>query len=224
MALASLAGNELVLTDLVHDLFTVDSILDALDCANPIGIAIDAPLVIPNDSGQRLCEKLIGREYSARKVSCHTSNQSLYPNADSVSLSRALESRGYGHLAGSDRQWQLECYPHPALIEIFGLPERHKYKKGRVGEKKTGQVALASRLLSLETSTVLTLKVPKRLRKCFEAEHIHGLVGSALKRNEDALDAVVCVYIAGLYASGLTDQVFGTQADGYIYVPRRRCM
>jgi predicted RNase H-like nuclease len=40
-------------------------------------VAIDAPLVIRNETGQRPCETLISRSYGARQASCHTSNLSL---------------------------------------------------------------------------------------------------------------------------------------------------
>ena len=45
-----------------------------------------------------------------------------------------------------------------------------------------------------------------------------------LKINEDVLDAVVCVYVAALYAAGLRECVFGSVEEGYIYVPCKRCI
>ena len=60
-------------------------------------VAIDAPLIITNESGQRACETLVGKEYSAREASCHTSNLRLYPSASSVKLALALLRQGYNH-------------------------------------------------------------------------------------------------------------------------------
>ena len=91
------------------------------------GIAIDAPLIINNETGQRQCEKALSRDYGGRKASCHTSNKRLYPDALSVKLSSILYTQGFEHLATS--KWQIECYPHPAIIECFALPERLAYKK-----------------------------------------------------------------------------------------------
>ena len=186
------------------------------------GIAIDAPLIINNAFGQRHCEKLIGREYGARKASCHTSNLKLYPEAASVSLSKGLLEQGFRHL-GSGGKWQIECYPHPALIEIFDLDERLPYKKGRVSEKRDGQAELGRLLASLSSSPVLPLKTAGHISERLSQSYIEALAGIALKHNEDLLDALVCLYVAGLYAVGHRDEVFGSVDDGYIYVPRRHC-
>ena len=38
----------------------------------------------------------------------------------------------------------------------------------------------------------------------------------ALKHNEDALDAIVCLYIAGLYQAGYGSKVFGKASEGHL--------
>jgi len=225
LAYGHLNSGELVLDKIEYGLSSIDSILDCIDSSGrPNGIAIDAPLVIRNETGQRACEKLIGKEYGSRKASCHTSNLRLYPEAYGVKLSCSLEAWGYSHLARSAEFWQLECYPHPALIEIFGLNERHLYKKGKVEIRRAGQAALAQLLLKLADSPALPMKVTEYLDVLFDVDYINGLKGSALKTNEDILDAVVCLYIAGLYAVGITERVFGSIIEGYIFVPKKRCI
>lgn len=191
-------------------------------CPDLKGIAIDAPLIINNASGQRGCEKEIGKEYGSRHCSCHTSNTHLYPNASSVALSKQLEDDGFHHMQ-SDR-WQMECYPHPAIVEIFGLPERLKYKKGRVAQKKQGQKELSRLILSLQDSPVLKLNVEQISQQFFSGDHIDGLRGKALKSNEDALDAIICLYVAGLYSAGQKERLFGNRQDGYIWVPQVKCV
>ncbi len=47
-------------------------------------VAIDAPLIIANESGQRACETLVSKEYSTREASCHTSNLRLVDSTSSV--------------------------------------------------------------------------------------------------------------------------------------------
>ncbi|WP_230090672.1 DUF429 domain-containing protein [Pseudoalteromonas rubra] len=145
------------------------------------GIAIDAPLIIENQTGQRECEKQLSRDYGSRKASCHTSNTTLYPAASSVVLSMALQELGFGHLA--DSQWQIECYPHPAMIECFELPERLLYKKGDVTTRKAGQIALASLIAQLASSKVLALQIPERFSYILTEAHIDSLSGQALKSN-----------------------------------------
>ena len=75
-------------------------------------------------------------------------------------------------------------------------------------------------LLCLRSSPVLALQVPEQFGAHFSEARISELRGGALKHNEDALDAIVCLYIAGLYQAGYDRKVFGTASEGYIYVPR----
>ena len=109
--------------------------------------------------------------------------------------------------------------PHPAIIEIFNLPERLKYKKGRVSEKKFGQQQLASLIKSLECNERLPLKIPSDFDQYLDEGYIDSLKGKALKSNEDTLDAIICLYIAGLYAVGATGRTFGDVDSGYIWIP-----
>jgi predicted RNase H-like nuclease len=136
-AVGQLKGSELTVHELREGLDSVDAIT-ALIAAQPEveGVSIDALLIINNVTGQRSCEEELGRAYGARKASCHASNLSLYPDPSSVQLASALTGRGFEHLGQPGKvRWQIECYPHPAIIEIFGLPERHQYKKGSVDVK-----------------------------------------------------------------------------------------
>jgi len=225
LAIGSLKGCELGLTAIATDLFGIDPIVTYLNSLPDLfGIAVDGPLLITNATGQRQCETLIGQEYSSRQASCHTSNLTLFPEPDSVQLSQLLTSMGFQHLGTTTGRWQIECYPHPALIEIFNLKERHLYKKSPVSAKRRGQCELAEFILSLADSPVLRLTVPDVLSQSLRHSHIENLRGASLKQNEDILDAMVCLYIAGLYAIGTSDKVFGDAVDGYIYVPRVKCI
>ncbi|RZO86371.1 MAG: DUF429 domain-containing protein [Oceanococcus sp.] len=218
-------GNELRLTQVIEGLFGITTLTDHLEVGPEFsGIAVDAPLIINNPSGSRPCEKGIGRQYGGRKAACHPSNLERYPNADSVALAAWLENAGHQHLGPTSGKWQLECYPHPAIIEIFGLPQRHLYKKGKVATRRNGQVKFANMLLALSRSRVLKLTVDPIWSHYFEESRIRSLRGRALKHNEDILDSVLCLYIAGLYHLGISDRVFGDIDAGYIYVPQQICI
>ncbi len=187
-----------------------------------IGIAVDAPLIIENHAGQRPCETALGQDYGKQKASCHTSNRSLYPNSLSVRLSSQLQRIGFQHLEGT--RWQIECYPHPAIIECFALSERLAYKRGKVFEKKRGQQELAKLIRCLEYSDVLPLNVPDNLNSSLSNSEINILKGNELKRNEDALDSIICLYIAGLYHLKVASKLYGNSNQGYIWVPQVRCI
>ncbi|MGC9492132.1 DUF429 domain-containing protein, partial [Vibrio genomosp. F10] len=85
IAIGSLGGSNLILEQLEPAILGMSNILEVIANQKEIsGIAIDAPLVIKNQTGQRECEKSLSRDYGSRKASCHTSNLSLYPDALSV--------------------------------------------------------------------------------------------------------------------------------------------
>ncbi|WP_298220213.1 DUF429 domain-containing protein [Halothiobacillus sp.] len=222
IAIGQIHEQQLLVTAIHTQRYGIAQIIESLESAPDLtGVAIDAPTIITNQGGARACEMALNRVYGRRKAGCHPTNLARFPYADSVALANWLEQEGFEHANPMATRWQIECYPHPALIEIFGLPERHRYKKGTVQERKEGQVALADMLLRLKRSTVLSLQVAADLNYFFDAEHIYHLRGAALKHNEDVLDAIICLYIAGLFACLSSGTLFGDAKAGYIYVPQR---
>jgi len=230
IAIGKLEALSFEITQVHKGVIGLDQILGVIDQVSNRsggieGIAIDASLIINNISGQRDCEKAITRTYGGRKAGCHASNLTLYPDPDSVKLAQALANRGYEHLSnpgkqGSRGKWMLECYPHPALIEFFELPERLLYKKGRVDQKRAGQVNLAQLLRELNRSSKMQLTISPDLHYFLDESVILANKGRALKEHEDALDSIVCAYIGALYTLQPTDKVFGDLQNGYIYVPQ----
>ncbi|MEW8624991.1 MAG: DUF429 domain-containing protein [Candidatus Thiodiazotropha sp.] len=220
----ALAGGELVdgvlrLRTVEVALFPVNKLMEHLcNIEGLSGVAIDASLIIANQHGQRPCEKALSSAYGARGAACHASNTTLYPQADSVALSQQLGRQGFQHLGRT--KWQIECYPHPAMIEIFGLGRRLLYKKGLVAQKRAGQKQLAELIGCLNGSPVLPLEIDPSLQHYFDPSEIDRLTGRSLKSNEDALDAVICLYIAALYALNTPGRVFGDLEAGYIWVPQ----
>lgn len=206
-------------------LFGLSCLIETILAAEPNGVAVDGPLIIENVAGRRECERALSKVYARKHAGCHTANKTLYPEAAVVALSRRLHDSGYRHLgdARSDR-FQIEIYPHPALIEIFDLPQRLLYKKGNVDAKRGGQVVLASLLRSLEQSNVLALRIPDLFAAHLDSTTIMQLRGGALKANEDALDSLICLYVCGLYAIGASMQIFGDTVDGYVVVPATRAV
>lgn len=224
IAVARLDGRSIEITEVHKGVVGLSNIIAIIDQVSDlggkvVGVAVDASLIINNVSGQRECEKLITRRYGGRKAGCHASNLTLYPDPDSVRLANALSERGHQHLSAGS-QWMIECYPHPALIEIFELPERLLYKKGTVDQKRAGQVNLAQLLRELALSTKMTLSLDPSVHYLLDENTILNNKGRALKEHEDALDSIVCAYIGALYSLEPTEKVFGDSQNGYIYVPQ----
>ena len=216
------SNDVVIVTEIYPAIYGVSEVLEVLlGTSNLYGIAIDAPLIMKNQSGQRHCEKRLSKFYGSRWAAAHSANKTLYPNAKSVELSRKLVQEGFSHLG--NEKWQIECYPHPAIIEMFGLEKRLLYKKGKVLEKKDGQKRLANFLKALSGSKILRLHFEIDL-PIIDERYIDSLRGKQLKKNEDALDSILCLYIAALYRLGIKSTTFGTVESGYIYVPQQYCM
>lgn len=185
-------------------------------------VAIDAPLIICNREGLRGCERLIGHRYGARHGACHASNLTLYPEAASVRLARQLARQGFKHAVdpspNADRI-MLEAYPHPAFLELFDLATTIKYKKGKLAARRDGQRAVQRHLAELSGLTPPLKHTPMLLGLL--ATDLDSLHGTALKANEDALDAILCAYIAYYYWFWHPHRVltFGNLDSGYIIVP-----
>jgi predicted RNase H-like nuclease len=163
-------------------------------------VAIDAPLIIENEAGQRPCETAIGQRYGARDASCHTSNRGLYPDAASVKLKDDLIAQGYVHAPGAPddaRNLLLEVYPHAALVALFDLPKILKYKKGTLTQKRLGLQRLATHVRCLQAATP-PLCMNSVLDQLLSRDTA-SMPGPILKMHEDTLDAVVCAYLAYYY-------------------------
>jgi predicted RNase H-like nuclease len=188
-------------------------------------VAVDAPLIIKNQTSQRACETAIGRRYGKCDASCHTSNLTLYPEAASIHLTSELEKEGFQHAPlVENRQADrllLEVYPHSALVELFGLSKIIKYKKGPVESKRKGQQQLRSRIEEFTTAEPRLVR-NSRLEDLLKTD-VDGLRGATLKCHEDTLDSLVCAYIAFYYWTwgSARAEIFGEAESGYIVNPSR---
>ena len=185
-------------------------------------IAIDAPLMIPNPTGQRACETEVGSRYGARDASCHTSNQRLYPGAASVALASALVADGYVHVKGEpdDSKLLLEVYPHAAMVALFDLPKIIKYKKGPVSKRREGLQCLSDHIRSLSHAEP-PLVMGSALNEILSCD-LSALPARRLKMHEDRLDAIFCAYLAYYFWCWRLErnEVFGDVQSGYIINPR----
>ena len=225
IAIGKLQGGLLLLERLCTNVIGVEEVVKIVKSVSNLGgVAIDAPLIIRNTYGQRPCEHALSKDYGGKKkASPHSSNLKQYPDASSVKLSEWLESNGLIHMGSPNiEKWQIECYPHPAIIELFGLEERLKYKRGRINQKRSGQVCLAQHIRTLESYPSLPLLITPGCDKYLDSNCIKELRGTRLKSNEDALDAIVCLFIAGLYTIGQPMTIFGDLKSGYIVVPKTK--
>jgi predicted RNase H-like nuclease len=221
IAIGTLSGNILTVEELHVGVVRLENVIRILEAASSlVGVAVDAPLIIDNHYGPRPCETELNDVYRSKWAGCYPANLSLYPDAMSVRLGNHLSESGFAHLGDAAHgKWQVECYPHPVLIELFGLDKRLAYKKGTADQKRTGQARLARLIKQLRERPRLSLRIPKKHSNIIDEQRISNLKGQALKDNEDGLDALLCLYVAGLYALNSEFKTFGSTDGGYIAVP-----
>ncbi|GAA1581887.1 DUF429 domain-containing protein [Kribbella sancticallisti] len=190
----------------------------------PCLVAFDAPMIVVNPSGQRPCERLVARYFGRYGAYCHptnTANASFTEGARALRLADALGLQVDPSVPAERRA--AEVYPHPALVVLFDLPRilQYKAKPGRdFGHLQAELLRLVGCLESLaDASPPLLLKGNQeweRIRSTVEA----ATTKAGLKRLEDAIDGVVCAYIAA-YATFNPTHVhhLGDAATGYILTP-----
>lgn len=177
----------------------------------PAIVAVDAPLVIPNETGMRIPDRLTHVEFGRYDAGCYPANRKL-PFAERVtSFSEHLRRLGFRH---ADRivpcrpgRYQIEVYPHAAAVNLFSLERILKYKKGRVADR------------------VREMRRYRRLLESLIPAKLPGVPagGAALKAVEDLLDAALCAYIGWRWWTFGRERsiVLGNRRAGYIVVPSR---
>lgn len=212
------------------DLDRIEAICNVLswvdNCIQPEDnaiVAVDAPTIIPNLTGTRLPDKLTHKYFGRYHAGCYPANRGLSFADRTVNFGIELENRGFVHAPEITAQqlgrYQVEVFPHPAIVELFNLPLILKYKKGRLLERRLELIKLYKYIvevlptfqpaLKLNSNPVLLAEIP--------------FTGAGLKALEDKLDSIVCAYVGAYwwYWGLERNIVLGDRATGYIVVPKR---
>ena len=196
-----------------------DRVLDWIDSLAPDVIAIDAPLLVPNETGMRPCERQLHREYGSRGAGAHPSNRSLLRRTSGrvrgEDLAIALAAKGFGGPWSAATRTAIEVYPHPGLVEVFDLPTRLAYNRVPADQRVERLRALRDLLVQLDSHdpplSGPPVEIPSTLR------------GRSAKATEDRLDARFCAWVGLVWALHGTSRIrlFGDSATGHIAVPTR---
>lgn len=183
-------------------------------------VAIDAPLIVKNETGARPCEAALNRDFTTFDAPARPSYRGrpeFNPPRAEV-LANRLDLDMDPHSRAKRRA--IEVFPHPATVVLFRLPKTLKYKKGEFEIRKSELLKLMTHIEGLDDASP-RLRVNRNpawveLRKRVEAATRPG----HLDRDEDPVDAVVCAYVA-LYRFHRPDDVttYGDFASGYIITP-----
>src|SRR6266536_2225699 len=121
-------GGALGGTALLGDLDAIVGFVERQAEAGPAIVAVDAPLRVPNERGQRPAEAAISRAFGRYQAGAYPANGQRLTFEGIVrgeALVAMLEERGFVHkptvAEGEPVRQVVEVFPHPAMIALFGL-------------------------------------------------------------------------------------------------------
>jgi predicted RNase H-like nuclease/ppGpp synthetase/RelA/SpoT-type nucleotidyltranferase len=187
-------------------------------------VAIDAPLVVTNPTGNRPCEAALNRDFARFEAGAHPANTGKPEFAATPRGACLATALGLDIDPASRRgRRAIEVYPHPATVALFRLGRTLKYKQ-RSGRTFTELRSALTRLMEL-IEGLAEAETPLVVSGHADWRALATRVGSAtrksdLRRVEDQVDAVVCAYVAR-YAAAHPERTttYGDLATGYIVTP-----
>ena len=177
-------------------------------------LALDGPVICRNLTGTRPVDRLTHVHFGRYKAGCHPVN--LTRCARPPRVAEAAQALGFkiGWDFALARRLITEVYPHPAMVRLFDLPERIRYKKGPVAERR-----IEFRRLQRLLIECLRVHFPKfQMDTASRALLREGWT----KPIEDRTDALVCALIGYWHwlHCGTQTQVLGDLASGFLLVPQ----
>jgi predicted RNase H-like nuclease len=96
--------------------------------AGPCLVAVDAPLVVENPTGNRPAETALNRDFARFDAGAHPANTGKPEFAVQPRGARLADRLGLDIDPGSSsRRRAIEVYPHAAMVSLFGLGRTLKY-------------------------------------------------------------------------------------------------
>ncbi len=189
--------------------------------------AIDAPLVVPNETGRRGSEARLGEVYARFHAGAHPANRSrswFDPPRGEVLARRFGWDLDPATPPSAGRALAIEVYPHPAMVALFGLGRVLPYKQKPGRDLTALRGAWAGLLGHLERVAGPTLRLADSPRWAEIRDVVrHATRKADLRAVEDEVDAILCAYLAWLWVHDdreLWDVFRGAGGDA-IVVPRR---
>ncbi|TFC94645.1 MULTISPECIES: DUF429 domain-containing protein [Cryobacterium] len=192
-------------------------------------LAIDAPLVVSNPTGMRLCERETGSRYGSWHVSANASNLGR-PWQGGVTIRRRLETSGWTYTDGLASTPPatasfFECYPYTTLVgaEEFGYADkRPRYKRMGTSlppaERRAARAIVCDDLIQRIwrlTDATPPLDLGTHPVSDSLVTEPSPLLDRAYKHREDLIDALLCAWTASLWWHRGTErcQVLGAVDD-----------
>lgn len=205
---------------------TDDAIIEALDgfTDGDCLVAVDAPLIVTNATGNRPAEKALNRDFARFDAGAHPANTGKPEFSARPRGARIAERLDLDIDPGSTAARRaIEVYPHPATVAVFRLGRTLKYKNkpGRTFAQMQAELLRLTGLLDGLTSAATPMDLDVPVWHDLVAAIASATRKSQLRVAEDQVDAVVCAHVA-LLAARRPDEVttYGDGETGYIVTPR----
>ena len=183
-------------------------------------VAVDAPLIVPNETGARPCESELNRDFAkfdATARPAYRGRPEFNPPRGEV-LANRLGLDIDPHSRAKRRA--IEVFGDSATVVVFRLAKTLKHRRGEFEIRKRELLQLMTYIEGLDDASP-RLRVNRNpawveLRKRVEA----ATRPAHLDRDEDPVDAVICAYVA-LYQFHRPEDVtiYGDFETGYIVTP-----
>ena len=206
---------------------TDDEIMEFLDrhATRTLVAAVDAPLVVPNETGRRPCEALVGQlfaRFGAGAYPANRTNPCFVPQPRGARLAAGL-GWDMDPFTRPDvgRQVCIEVYPHPAMVSLFPLDYVIPYKRKSGRDLPALKDAYGQLLDYLEGTCGAVLGLADSARwSALRSTADDAARKSELGVIEDEIDAIFCAYLAWLWGNAQEKMVvLGDYATGYIVTP-----
>lgn len=186
-------------------------------------VAIDAPIVVRNPTGNRPAEAELNKDFARFDAGAHPSNTGKPEFRDQPRAARIAARLGLDVNPRSGRSRRaIEVYPHPATVVLFRLGRTLKYKdkSGRDLEQLRAELLVLLGLLEGLATAEPALQVGGPVWRALRTAVDRAGRKSELRVVEDQVDAVVCAYIA-LFADRRPEltTTYGDLETGYIVTP-----
>ena len=186
-------------------------------------VAIDAPLIVRNATGNRPAEAALNRDFARFDAGAHPTNTGKSEFSGTPRGARLSAELGLDMNPRSRRgRRAIEVYPHPATVALFRLGRTLKYKNktGRTLEQLRSELLVLMGLLEGLAQADTSIDVTGEPWQALVAQVETAARKSELRVVEDQVDAVVCAYVA-LFATRQPDRTttYGDGETGYVVTP-----
>lgn len=194
---------------------SIDSIIELISSYKQnyhITVAVDAPLKVPNETGNRSIEKEFIKDFSPYKISMLPVNRNLLEKQFGFLKGELLREKleKVGFFFGLQNDYNIiEVYPHSTIAVCFNnykiLP--YKRKKGRfVADIKRALEIYQNYLKTIYDDSILDISLEE-------------LKGKSLKEYEDKLDAIVCSFTLQYFFEGKKCKKYSYENQEYFITP-----